>query len=222
MLLPRHCPICRSLGEAPCGACLRQLEHAPLLPPPPGIEAAVALFAYVGVGREMITRLKYANHRDGLPRLSRALAVAVVRAGMGPQQVTWVPTTPQRRRERGFDQAELLARAVSHHLVALGIEAPCHRSLRRLDRGHQTGRDIVGRHAASFEPVASMPDRMLVVDDVRTTGSSLSASASALRRGGALQVWAATLAATPRALPEGAYPAGDGASTITPSDAPAG
>ena len=151
----------------------------------------------------MVARLKYRNARAALPFLADAMASLVERARV--DVVTWAPTTAVRRRRRGFDQAELLARA-----VAARLRLPCRPLLRRLPGPPQTGRPLAGRHAGpSFEPARrwpapALPGRVLVVDDVVTTGSTVSAAAAALRRAGATEVSVVAAARTrPRRRPDG-------------------
>ena len=69
MLLPSACPVCLTVGPAPCGQCVAQLSPAPDLLAPPYVDRCVALVAYEGVGATLIRRLKYANHRDALATL---------------------------------------------------------------------------------------------------------------------------------------------------------
>src|SRR5580765_684418 len=133
MFFGSTCPVCGTPGAAPCDGCARQLRPAPNLPAPPGIDSVVAPLAYTGVGRELVARLKYRNARAVLPQLAGAIAALV-----DPMQidvVTWLPTTPARRRERGFDQARLLARAVARR-----IGRPCRGLLTRAPGPAQTGR----------------------------------------------------------------------------------
>ena len=129
------------------------------------------------------------GHRSsGWPR---PLASLVVPAE--GQVVTWAPTTPDRARERGFDQAELLARAVARHL-----DLPVRRRLRRLAGVHQTGRSADERRGAPrFTAPGGVPNTVLVVDDVCTTGATMSAAAAALRTAGARTVHGLVLARTP-------------------------
>lgn len=181
--------MCLGPGSVLCAVC------APLLGPAPdavlpGVDRALALFSYEGAGRAVVRRLKFSGHRDALGPLAVLLARRVA-ANCRPDLVTWVPTTRARRRNRGYDQAELLARA-----VARSLDVPCRPTLRRVG-GAQAGRTRDERAAVALVPTRRVGGIVVVVDDVRTTGSSLVVAAAALRRAGADGVVAATIAATP-------------------------
>src|SRR5438067_5234872 len=103
VLLPTQCPACGRAGPAPCRACIDAMQRAPSLPAPPALDQLVALLSYAGAGRELVARLKYRNARASVAWLSAGMA-ALVAADVA--LVTWAPTTPSRRRDRGFDQAE--------------------------------------------------------------------------------------------------------------------
>jgi len=203
MFLPRHCVVCRQSGSALCPPCAAQLVPAPRVHLP-GLDHTVSLFSYEGCGRTVITRLKFDNHRDALVPLSTMLAAAVGDDAPDtvPDLVTWVPTTPRRRRHRGYDQAQLIAAVVGPTL-----DVPCVATLRRSTPSSQAGRGRAERLTVEFSsrpggpgPRAASAIRgatVVVVDDVRTTGASLVAAARALRSAGAGHVVGATLAATP-------------------------
>lgn len=152
-----------------------------------------AAVSYQGVGRRLLLGLKYANGRT----LARPLAVRMA-ALVDPAAVdvvTWAPTSDGRARRRGYDQAELLARA-----VAAELRVPCRRLLRRLPRAvPQTGRNRADRSVGpSFVARRTWRSlRVLVVDDVVTTGATLRAAQRALERAGALDVVLIAGAATP-------------------------
>lgn len=195
-LVPGRCPGCGARGEPVCAACRVTLRPAPPARPPEGIDAWVAPFAYDGVARELVARVKYRSERRAVPWLADAMAGAVAAVPLRERLdvVTWAPTTAERRRERGFDHAELLARAVADRL-----DLPAARFLAREPGPHQTGRPsaerrVGPRFAAGGRAAGSA---VLVVDDVATTGATLAAAAHALRGAGACSVVAVAAARTP-------------------------
>ena len=194
MFLPRTCPVCRRPGPAPCAGCIERLERAPALPAPPGVDGCRAVLAYEDEARLVITSLKYRNARSPLPWLAAEMAASVT-AGIqvAADVVTWVPTSAARRRQRGFDQAQLLARAVAHQL-----RLPCRALLRRRAGPPQTGRTLAERQAGPpIEPRRPAPASVLLVDDVVTSGATVGAAARALRSVGARRVVVVAAARTP-------------------------
>ena len=127
----------------------------------------------------MLTGLKNGQQRHVVPLLAREL-VALVPTVPG-LVVTWAPTAPARRRRRGFDQAELLARAVARR-----ADLPVAALLRRRPGPAQSGRTRAQRvQPAGFVTRIDQADPVLLVDDVSTTGATLVAAARALRAAGA-------------------------------------
>ena len=163
-----------------------------------------AAFAYAGAGRELLARLKYRNQRSSVGWLASAMAGAIS-SGLDFDAVTWAPTSPQRHRRRGFDQAELLARALGRQ-TGLPVVA----LLKRVDAAGQTGRSRSQRYCAPvFASCRRPPASVLVVDDVITTGATLQAAAKCLIRAGAQQVDGVVAGATPcpvRGLPHESRP----------------
>jgi predicted amidophosphoribosyltransferase len=198
MLFPAACIACgREPGEPLCGSCAATLVVAPPLPPPLGVDRAVAAFVYDGAARELIARVKYRNARHALTFLASSVATAVeplVPLVHPDLVITWPPTTRARRRARGFDAAELLARRVAARLDLRAVAL-----LWRVDATPQTGRDGADRRRGPQLVVraVAMPRAVLLVDDVTTTGATFSAAARALRDAGTTQVLAAAAGRTP-------------------------
>ena len=190
--------MCGRRGSAPCEACWRLLRPAPPAPPPPGLDACRSLLLYDGAARELVARLKYRNARSAVAWLAGAMAGLLPDPLPVDTVITWAPTSAERRRARGFDQAEVLATAVGREL-----DMPVVRALERLTSAPQTGRAAFERaRGVSFASrTAAVAGRAAVlVDDVITTGATLSAAARALHNGGATSVIGLTTARTPLKL----------------------
>jgi predicted amidophosphoribosyltransferase len=160
----------------------------------------VSALPYEGDIRRRVVDMKYGGRRSFARELARQLADAVrddvKRTGVDGtiDVVTWAPTSSSRRRRRGFDQAAVIARHVAREL---GV--PCQRLLVRESRAAQTGRSRVARLAGPrFRALRTRrPRRVLVVDDVVTTGATLRAAAHALTASGWGDVTLAAVASTP-------------------------
>ncbi len=162
-----------------------------------GVDELWAGWCHEGAAAELVRALKYGRATRLVTPIADRMAAAAA-AAQAADTVTWVPCSPTRRTERGFDPAELLARALARRL-----RLRSRRLLRRLDDDPQTARSREGRLAGPRLAVrpGRLPGSVLVVDDVCTTGSTLRVAAAALRAGGATAVVAAvaTMApATPR------------------------
>jgi len=194
-VFPLRCPGCGRAAEPVCVSCEAAIRAPHDAPPPAGVDAWVAPFAYAGVAREVIARVKYRGTHAAVEWLAGAIVREVERLGVADRldAVTWTPTTPARCRVRGFDHAELLARPIAR---AFGFAAlPL---LRRLPGPPQTGLPAIDRRRGPvFRARNTAPFTVLLVDDVATTGATLAAAATALREAGAARVVAATAARTP-------------------------
>ncbi len=158
-----------------------------------GVDALWAGWCHEGGAAELVRAFKYGRVTAAVTPIADRMA-SVVPAAPDADLVTWVPCSPTRRRERGFDPAELLARALARRL-----RLRARRLLRRLDDQPQTARTHRDRLAGPGLTVR--PGRLsgvvLVVDDVCTTGSTLRVAAEALRSGGAAAVVAAVATVAP-------------------------
>lgn len=145
-----------------------------------GLDGGVAAWDHAGDAAQLVKDLKYGRATAVVTELADALAEIAPDADV----VTWAPASPARRRRRGFDQSELLARAFARRQ-----RLPARRLLRRVDDLAQTARDLEGRR--SGPSLAAVGRRLrfkptvILVDDVSTTGATLASAADVLRRRGA-------------------------------------
>jgi predicted amidophosphoribosyltransferase len=195
MIFTSSCAGCRRPGPVLCRTCRLVLAAPPAMPTSGDVIAAVP---FVGRSREVVLSLKYGNRRQLGHHLAGLVVNRILAAGIAPTDidvVTWAPTSSSRRHRRGFDQAELVARR-----VALQLGLPCRRLLRRDGAAPpQTGLDRATRlHGPVFTAAPNVAgQRVLVVDDVVTTGSTLRSAARALEQAGAVEVRKAAVATTP-------------------------
>ena len=149
----------------------------------PGLEAVRAVWVYEGLPKKLIWMLKFGRCENAAEVLASGIAEAA--ADMGAfDAVTWIPMPKHRRRERGIDHGRTLAEA-----VAKLLELPAVAALRLRDEyaATQRGRNAAERRAQTNRFLAARTEpigRMLLVDDVLTTGSTVLDAAAALQRGG--------------------------------------
>jgi ComF family protein len=185
-LAPRAAPLCRS-----CRRLLRFLAPDPVALCGLPVWAPVA---YEGPARDLVKALKFRGATAVAGELA-ALIVANAPRRMLSGALVPVPLNPARERRRGFNQAELIARAME---ARAGLTT--HDCLRRHgDDRRQVGRGRAARlsgPAGSFDPTGPAPADAVLVDDVATTGATLAACALALRSAGAQRVAAIAFART--------------------------
>lgn len=208
LLFPPKCPFCRRLlaeGEdLLCPECQRELPWTQGKQGERKVEFSAGCIAplwFQDNCREAVHRFKF----DGLSRYSLPFSTLMVQCARDRLSgefdlVTWVPVSRRRRWARGYDQGELLARG-----VAQGLELPVTATLRKIRHNKQQSL-LLGAAArrANVLGAYKMRDnasvqgkRVLLVDDVVTTGSTLGECARMLRTAGAREVVCLTLAMTP-------------------------
>lgn len=218
LIFPPRCIVCSRLGTWLCAECISDLPYVvgPVCyqcgtPLPQGrscarcaqhpleIERVHSVFLFQGPVRSAVHRLKYRNGRALAEPLGELMADWWVEQRISVDVIVPVPLHPRRLRERGYNQAGLLARALGRRLDVpvweTAIERVRHtRSQMRLDAAARQS-NVQGAFHCSDERVGER--RVLLVDDVCTTGATLDACAEALYRTGGAWVQALTLARAP-------------------------
>lgn len=158
-----------------------------------GFESARAPLGYEGVGKEIVHALKYRGQTRAAGRIMAPLMLEMVEGDF--DLVTAVPLHPSRRRRRGFNQAELMARAVAER-----IKTPFSDKIRVVRKTRdQVELTSAGRRENVRGAFAARDDvrgDVLLVDDVFTTGATLSECAATLKRAGAGEVHALSFCRT--------------------------
>ncbi len=203
LLMPPACAACGRSGALLCPACLDGLQRPSrpadrFLAPDAAVvigeslSLALAAFAYDGPMRRALAALKYAGASRMAPILARAAEPALrgLLALTGPATLVPVPVHVERRRARGYNQAELLARQLGR-----GLELPVSDPLLRArpttkqHRLNRAARLQNLRGAFVMRPGAAAPQTAILVDDIITTTATLEACASVLRAGGCQAVY---------------------------------
>jgi ComF family protein len=184
--------------ESRCGLC-RRIE--------PAFARAAAYGSYESGLRELIHLLKYGGVRPAANVLGRMLAeaIATLEPSLLADSIAVIPVPLHRTklRQRGFNQAELIARAAMKvggpgnrlHLCARVLERHRDTASQIGLTSHQRRKNLRGAFRVAH-PELVKDREVLVVDDVYTTGATVSECARVLRRAGATKVWVATVART--------------------------
>ena len=188
-------------GDGLCPACRKSLLNDGFFfawercEPEPGL-TAWSLRPHDGVPRRLVIRLKYHAEARAARLLSELILPLPEDVVLPPDTVvTWVTMPESRRRERAIDHGRLLAEAFAEKL---GL--PCRQLLLRRDKREKRQVNLGAEQRAAnllgaFHPSEKIAFPVLIVDDVRTTGTTLCRCADALRAGGADQLFALTVTA---------------------------
>lgn len=204
LLFPPRCPFCRailkdheklicracadSLPWTPEGAQKQMLRHA---------AGCVSPLYYEGKVRRSLLRYKFEGMSVYAPKYAQIMAECIEANDLSFDLIGWVPLSRKRLKKRGYDQAMLLAQELS----AL-FQTPCPQLLEKTaDNPPQSGTGSAEKRRANVsgvyrivDPLSVRDQRVLLVDDIVTTGATLNECARVLKAAGAKTVCAATLA----------------------------
>ena len=204
LLFPPKCVLCRKLlknGELDlCGACrVDGPEYPNRKIKLPFLDSFAAVWYYEGNVRSSLLRYKFHNARVYSVSYGRILAMKLLREyPEGFDLLTWVPVSRLRRLRRGYDQVELLAKAVG---TELGLSpVPTLKKIRN-NRPQSRMKDPAARKANVLgayrltDSAEVRGKRVLLLDDILTTGATAGECARMLRMAGAKEVHCAAVAA---------------------------
>ena len=214
LVLPAECAGCGGAGVCWCATCASDLaaacfplpRHTPPSPCPPGMPPVVAAARYTGALRAAIVAVKDGGRADARPLLTPLLAQAILVAAAHHQDLALVPMPSSRAavRRRGEASVTVLCRQANallgHPHQVLEALSPARRVADQAGLGSAERRaNLVGAYAVPPRWRDELAGRdVLLVDDVVTTGATLTEGARALRAAGAHVVGAAVVAATQR------------------------
>lgn len=204
LFFPPKCPFCRAIlrkdETALCGACRRSLpwtQGAARIQSFRHLDKCVSPLYYEEDVRRSLLRYKFGGISVYAPKYAELMLDALAQSEISFDLISWAPLGRKRLRRRGYDQARLLAEALEARLGK-----PCPQLLvKTLDNPPQSGTSSAKQRRSNVSGVYRVTDPTLVrgesvllVDDIVTTGATLSECARVLKSAGARSVSAITLA----------------------------
>lgn len=216
LLFPFRCLGCAREGSLICPSCRQKMLEitSPVCPrcgtPQAGgilcpacsnhhhdIDGIRSPFRFEGVTRQAIHQLKYKNLRAIAPTLAELLGNYLDAHPIPGEILVPVPLHRIRLRERGYNQSELLARKLGG-IIGLPVIADC--IIRRKNNPPQTRATSVDKRRSNVADAFTCRNhslknkKIILIDDVATSGATLNACAATLKTAGAVSVWGLTLA----------------------------
>lgn len=208
LLYPPRCAFCRRLlpdgVRGVCAFCEKKLPYVPAdaqIRSLKNIEKCIVPLYYEGSVRESLHRYKFSSMTAYADIYSEFMGKCIDENGISCDIITWIPLSRRRLRKRGYDQAELLAR-----LIAKRHGFDCVRLLKKLrDNPPQSGTGSPEKRRANVKGIYScikpqlvQGKTILLIDDIVTTGATLSEAAGVLKKAGAAGVYCAAVARSMR------------------------
>ena len=201
LLFPPHCAFCGKPGvHGVCSECEKALPYCKTpLHERAEIGACLAPIKYEGIVREALLNYKFHAGQSRCTGFGDVLAQAAAEHFGGEfDLVTYVPVSKKRKQERGYDQSYLLARETCRHW-SVAPETLLQKTKDNVAQSSLSSREerqknVVGAYVAVNEDKIK-GQRILLIDDILTTGATLREAARVLREAGAERVICATLAA---------------------------
>lgn len=203
LLFPRKCLLCQRLLERQeTDLCRRCRTEAPAFTRRAGtirfIQDVTAVWEYRDEVRHSLLRYKFYNARSLAKGYGRLLAMKISEAFDGRiDMISWIPVSRRRRRRRGYDQVELIARVVCRELgcplVPTLMKQTDNRPNSTLDSPEARRANVLGAYRLR-EGAQIRDKRIVLLDDIVTTGATASECARVLLSAGAKEVYLAAVA----------------------------
>ena len=204
LIYPPRCAFCRRLlsgrEKGVCRFCRPKLPYVPAdgqVQHFRNVDKCLSPLYYHGSVKDSLHRYKFGGATAYADIYSEFIVKCIDENQISCDSITWVPLSRRRLRRRGYDQAALLAKLIARHLGQSPVRLL--KKLRDTPPQSQTGSpekrrsNIAGAYACLW-PERVQGKRILLVDDIVTTGATLSEAAGVLKKAGAKEVICATLA----------------------------
>ena len=204
LIYPPRCAFCRRLldrqEKGVCRFCRPKLPYVPAdgqVQHFRNVDKCLSPLYYHGSVKDSLHRYKFGGATAYADIYSEFIVKCIDENQISCDSITWVPLSRRRLRKRGYDQAELLAKLIAKHLGQRPVRLL--KKLRDTPPQSRTGSaekrraNIAGAYACLW-PALVQGKRILLVDDIVTTGATLSEAAKVLKNAGAKEVICATLA----------------------------
>lgn len=203
LFYPSRCAFCGKLvksGEGMCRDCAGKLPYTGVNNAKQyfsGTAVCVSPLYYEGAVRETLLRYKFGGAASYSRIFGKIMAKCIDEMQISCDIITWLPLSAARMRKRGYNQAHLLAECVSERL-----DLPCVSMLKKrrnnpaqsgISDREQRRRNVAGVYKLT-DSLLPVGKRILLVDDIVTTGATLSEATAVLRQAGAAEVTGLTAA----------------------------
>ena len=204
MIYPPRCAFCRRLlsgrEKGVCRFCRPKLPYVPAdgqVQHFRNVDKCLSPLYYHGSVKDSLHRYKFGGATAYADIYSEFIVKCIDENQISCDSITWVPLSRRRLRRRGYDQAELLAKLIAKHLG----QSPVRLLKKQRDTPPQSKTGSVEKRRANIagayaclRPELVQGKQVLLVDDIVTTGATLSEAAWVLKKAGAKEVICATLA----------------------------
>ncbi len=197
LLFPKFCAGCRQEGSWLCADCLPEINTLKIENAVANLDGVTALFDYgENTMSKLIKMFKYNYLLDVANIFKKIINKANFNNTWQDFVIIPIPLHPRRERERGFNQAEILARLFSKKF-GLNINNNLHRVIYTAQQAKLSGEERRKNLKNAFvfsKDEKTVPEKVLLVDDVFTTGATMQECAKVLKNNGVKVVWGLVLA----------------------------